>query len=156
MITESDILAGNLAYYGDRHNNRQWRQLFSILVDEMYQSAGATDACHFLRHVGSRLAAAHPLDEQSTLQALETTLNGVLGELDWGWVRLNVDNRSIRIVHGAYPGIQETADHWRQAVAALLEGMYQDWFQAQNQEVRLQVKCTDDSQSGALVFRCGS
>ncbi|SEI51943.1 Cellulose synthase subunit D [Azotobacter beijerinckii] len=155
MIAESDIQASNLAYYGDRHNNKQWRQFVLTLITEMYSTAGSVDACSFLRHVGSRIAAANPLKEQPSLQALEAALNGILGELDWGWVRLSTDNRSIRIVHGAYPGILETSDSWHQAIAAVLEGMHENWIQAQNEEVRLSVKCIDIAQHGALVFSCG-
>lgn len=155
MTAENDISARNLAYYGERHDDRPWWPFVRTLVSEICQSAGTADACHFLRHVGSRLAAAHPLEEQPTLAALEKALNGVLGGFEWGWVQLSTDNRSIRILHGAHPGARETAEHWSQAIAAVLEGMYQYWFQAQNQEVRLQVQCTDRSQTGALVFHCG-
>ncbi|WP_028241757.1 cellulose biosynthesis protein BcsD [Stutzerimonas azotifigens] len=155
MISETDIQNRNLAYYGELHDGRQWRPLVMTLVAEMYGSAGAVDACNFLRHVGTRIAAAHPLAEQPTLDELEARLNEVLLALDWGWVRLSVDSQSIRIVHGAYPGVHERAEHWAQAIAAVLEGMYQQWLQAQNEEVRLQVECIATSPSGALVFHCG-
>lgn len=157
MISENDIQAQNLAYYGNCRSSSQWRDFVLTLIGEMYQSAGSVDAGNFLRHVGSRVAAAKPLDEQPTLEAFEASLNGILQELEWGWVRLAVDNQSVRIVHGAYPGIMETADYWGQAMAAVLEGMYQQWFQVQGGgESLLQVQCIAVSKNGALVFRCGS
>lgn len=155
MISESDIQSANLAYYGGQHNSRQWRAFILTLLEEMHQSAGPDDASAFLRHVGQRMAQAHPLGEQGTLEALEGELNRAMRDMEWGWVRLAIEGATLRIVHGAYPGIQEKAEPWGQSIAAVLEGMYQHWFQQQNAEVTLTVRCIEASASGALVFRCG-
>lgn len=156
MISEQDIQNANLAYYGNQHNNKQWRHFVMTLIQEMYASAGAADACAFLRHVGAQIAQANPVGEQPTLEGLEGALNAVLQTLDWGWVRLTVDNQAVRIVHGAYPGITETAEFWGPSIAAALEGMYQTWFEAQAEDVSLKVQCIATSPNGALVFHCGS
>jgi hypothetical protein len=156
LISERDIQDANLAYYGDHHNSKQWRQFVLTLIAEMYKSAGSVDACAFLRHVGGQIAAANPVEEQESLEAFEVALNRILRDIDWGWVRFVLDNQAVRIVHGAYPGISEPSEHWSQAIGAVLEGMYQKWFQAQTDEVSLQVQCIATSGQGALVFHCGS
>ncbi|WP_462378880.1 cellulose biosynthesis protein BcsD [Pseudomonas sp. Marseille-QA0892] len=156
MISEQDIQHANLAYYGNQYSNKQWRHFVMTLVQEMYASAGAVDACAFLRHVGGQLARANPVGEQPSLDGLQIALNEVLQTMDWGWVRFALDNQAVRIVHGAYPGITETAKYWGPAMGAVLEGMYQVWFQAQAEDVNLKVQCIATSPNGALVFRCGS
>ncbi len=154
MMSADDIQATNLAYYSERQAGRQWRVLIQTFVDEMFHSAGRADACEFLRHVGKRMAQSMPLGEQPTLSSLQAAMNQVWLDMDWGWVRLHSDGRSVEILHGAYPQAQVGGETWREALAAVLEGIYQQWFVAQG-EAALRVRC-ESRQSDALVLRCSA
>ncbi|MNO03685.1 hypothetical protein D3C81_2244620 [compost metagenome] len=72
--------------------------------------------------------------------------------MDWGWVSLTSDGRSVELVHGAYPRLGQGDQRWLEALAALLEGIYQQWFVSQG-ETGLVVRCTA-IQDSALLLRC--
>jgi hypothetical protein len=153
MISASDISEANLAYYTRLRGNKQWSGFLLTLVREMFASAGSADVGEFLRHVGRCMAQKHAVPEEGTLESLEASINNLWREMDWGWARLGTDGQAIEIVHGAYPVLSDDVD-WHQALAALLEGVYQQWFMSQDDDLKLRVHFVG-LREGALVFNCG-
>lgn len=151
-MQSKDIEQATLAYLSTREERGRWGSLILTLINQMYESAGSTDALGFLRLVGVRLGESMALSEQPTLEALERVVNERWKAMDWGWVRFSVQGKAIEIVHGGYP-ILESSEHWTRSLAAVLEGLYEHIFQAQGEEHRLQVRLLE-SPEGALVFRC--
>lgn len=121
-------------YYQQRHCAEQWRDFLRLFVAELFTSAGESEGCAFLRHIGSRMAAEMPLTKCDTLEELEADLNALWQRMDWGWVKLLPRERSIAIVHGAYPlpaRGQEDQQRGGKALGAILEGAYATWLAEQ-------------------------
>jgi hypothetical protein len=68
-------------------------------------------------------------------------------------VRLFVQEDSVRIVHGAWPGLEAPAeeDPWPVAAAAILEGVYAGWFEAQGSPLERTEQIP--GREGTLEFR---
>jgi hypothetical protein len=119
----------------------------------MFDSAGEHDGCAFMRHVGRRMANELGTPSASTLEALEETINNQWLGMDWGWVTLTTDGRSLTLTHGAYPGAGGGSSQWQAAMAALLEGLYEAWLVVLGEGAPLKVSCMEQLDM-ALVFRC--
>ena len=139
-----------------RGTPRQWPPLVVALAQEL-ADAGVPDAARaFLRHVGRRMAEAAPLPPVETLEALQDAINAVWRALDWGWVRLLVRKDGILIVHGAWPELTAPpgGEAWPAAAAAILEGVYAAWFEAQGSPLKRTE--TVGPRAGAMEFRHGA
>ena len=118
----------NLDYFTQRHCSTQWRLFVSELVREFHTQVDRDLASGFFRQVGRRMAAALPLGPCDTLEAVEQALNRVLGDMDWGWVRVREGERALELTHGAYPVVpigEHGIDAW---LVPLLEGAYTEWL----------------------------
>ena len=111
----------------------QWRAFLASLAIELHLGSESEEVRTFLRAVGSRLASRLPLPKVETLEELETAMNRVWLEVNWGWVRLGADDEGIWIVHGSYPTVmvEDDPDLWSLGCSAVLEGVYSHWLTAQ-------------------------
>lgn len=153
MTPADHIDARSLAYLARQRSDAQGLPLLKALIAEIFASAGDADGCSFMRHVGRRMAGDLGAPSARTLEALEQAINARWAEMDWGWVSLITDGRSLTLTHGAYPGAGTEASHWQAAMAALLEGLYEAWLAVLGEGATLRVSCTEQHDM-ALVFRC--
>ncbi|MDP1617994.1 cellulose biosynthesis protein BcsD [Phenylobacterium sp.] len=122
----------NDAYLAARRCSAQWRAFLAALAVELHVGTEREEVLAFLRAVGRRMAGRLPLTPKDTLPELEVAMNEVWGQVDWGWTRLRPIDDGIAIIHGAYPTAFETEGvMWSAGAAAVLEGVYAAWFEAQ-------------------------
>lgn len=126
------ISARSLAYHQEQQCDTQWRDFLSVLVAELGQLSGREESLEFFRHLGHRLAERLPLREQDTLQGLEQAINEHWRRMDWGWCLFSAQQNMITILHGAWPELDKRPGClWPQALASLLEGVYERWLRGQ-------------------------
>lgn len=153
MTSANHIETRSLAYLAKQRGSAQGLPMLQALVGEMFDSAGEHDGCSFMRHVGRRLAAELGAPDVSTLEELELAINSRWIGMDWGWITLTTDGKSLTLIHGAYPGAGAGSAQWQSAMAALLEGLYEAWLVVLGEGATLKVSCTEQVDM-ALVFRC--
>ncbi len=153
MTLANDIHARSLAYLTARRRNAQGLPMLQAVVEEIFDSAGEADGRAFMQHVGGRMAAQLGAPDAATLEALEQAINDRWCDMDWGWVTLATDGRSLTLTHGAYPGAGTGSSQWSSAVVALLEGLYETWLVSLGEGAALRVSCIEQLDF-ALVFRC--
>lgn len=153
MTPTDPVEVRSLAYLARQRGDAHGLPLLKALIEEMFASAGDDDGCSFMRHVGRRMASDMGAPTAQTLETLEQSINARWAEMDWGWVSLVTDGRSLTLTHGAYPGAGAGAGQWQTAIAALLEGLYEAWLAVLGEGATLRVSCTERHDM-ALVFRC--
>lgn len=154
LIETAPVLS--LAYHAARQVSAQWRAFAAALAGTFYDNVEADDADAFLRDVGGAMARALPLPKVETLEALETAMNARWAEIDWGWVRLREGQGDVRIIHGASPSAfaEDTAGNWARAAVPVLQGVYRQWFEAQDGPAHLDVSLIGE-RAEPLVLRYG-
>ncbi|RRV17405.1 cellulose biosynthesis protein BcsD [Pseudomonas saudiphocaensis] len=153
MTPANPIETRSLSYLARLRGSTQSLPLLQALVGEMFDSAGEHDGCLFMRHVGRRMAKELGVPAATSLEELERVINQRWAEMDWGWVELSSDGRSLTLVHGAFPGAGSGSDQWRSAMSALLEGLYEAWLVTLGEGAALKVSRTELLDM-ALAFRC--
>lgn len=127
-----------------------WFDLVSVMIDGMIANAGEQEAGDFLREMGVTLAARYPLPEARTVQDLEREINLLLARFGWGFAQLQPQSNALLLQHHALPA--GGTEQWRNAMAAVLAGLYAGWLQAQggSEAVPLVLELNDGS---TLHFR---
>ena len=147
----------NSGYFNSQHCSTQWRSFIQVFVEEIYQTAGDEDARAFLRHIGTRLAAMHPVPLYDSIEELEKSMNLILSSMDWGWVKMEMHDLSLVFYHGAFPlpsyGKKE-AEREALVFSALLEGLYHGWMVALggNSEIAVRTQKAIPGQVFELVY----
>lgn len=133
MTTQAETDARDLAYLKRDRVSLQWARYLAAFAAECAAVPDAAGVHAFLRSVGARLAASHPVEKVETLEALEARINLVLEAMDWGWTRLAAANDHVVITHGACPNVLEDDDkrEWPPLMAQVLAGAYGAWLAAQ-------------------------
>jgi hypothetical protein len=136
----------NEAYLAARRCSVQWRAFLAALAVELHVGAEREEVLEFLRAVGRRMAGRLPLTPKDTLPELEAAMNDIWSQVDWGWTRLRPIDEGIAIVHGAYPTAFETDGiMWSAGAAAVLEGVYAAWFEAQGSPLTTLKRMSDSA-----------
>ncbi|MCR5876554.1 hypothetical protein LRS10_21840 [Phenylobacterium sp. J426] len=147
-----------LRYYGARQFSAQWRATLMALAGELFDNFSEEEALGFFRQIGIRLSRDLQLPVVETLEALEAAINTRLAEMDWGVMRLTVEDAAIAIHHNCYPGqfldLSE-ADAWRKAFSAILEGLYTVWLQTQGGRAEMAARRRDGSDLEGFEFAYG-
>lgn len=153
----ADERAADLSYLAERAFDPQWRLFLESLASELFENFAAEEARGFFRQIGTRIAKQMQLGPSSTVPELEQALNAALQIVGWGYVQLFVQDNGMFIVHRAYPGSYTGISHqaWHNAFAAMLEGVYTLWLQAQGGASGMRAQLQEDSISNALVFKFG-
>ncbi|WP_091734869.1 cellulose biosynthesis protein BcsD [Phenylobacterium immobile] len=148
----------DMAYLAARQFSPQWRDFLVTLAAELFGNFSADEARGFFRQIGLRMAAEVKLPVVETLEGLESVLNGRLSAMDWGLVKLSVEEDAIAIRHSAYPGQhldEASAEIWRRAFSAVLEGVYTVWLQTQGGRADMEAKLRAESQADGFEFAYG-
>lgn len=131
-----------------------WFDLFSLIVGGMLDNAGEQESQLFLQQMGEKLARRYPLASANTVRELEVQMNLTLARLNWGFVDITPQETALLITHLALPGGDNVlADaRWRQALGAVLTGLYAAWLRAQGGGEQVALVCDATSDAAALLF----
>lgn len=126
-----------------RGRSRQWSIFLSELLGELevrVEDPALLDK--LLRRVGARLAGALPLPGVTTLEDMETGLNKVLTEIEWGWVTITERPRFLVLTHGAFPIFADPTEppSWQVPV---LESAYSEWLRILGGDPALSVRSVE-------------
>jgi hypothetical protein len=152
-LSDAEVEQLNVAVWSSRGSSHQWPSLVVALAAELSEGGRPEAARRFLRQVGRRMAFSTPLPKAETLQDMEDAINWAWAAHDWGWVRLFAHEEDVRIIHGGWPELSGTpgAEAWADTAAAILEGVYAAWFEAQGSPLTLTEQV--HGRVGALEFR---
>ncbi|MBV7541624.1 cellulose biosynthesis protein BcsD [Acidovorax sp. sic0104] len=107
----------------------QWRGFLQALTDEFASSLPPEDLHALMFRVGTRFAAANPLERSSTLEDLQRSMTAVWERIDWGWVQLTQEAARLHIQHSLSPVSAAFGMNHVQWSGGFLEGVYQSWFE---------------------------
>ena len=122
----------------------------ALTLSRLIETAGEHDALSFMFNLGEEFATSFDLGKPGTVEALQTVLNQIWGDLRWGWCELQAGEEHLSIIHGAWPGIDNSSSTYRRAISEVLRGAYSFWL-AQLGEVNVRLDMLDD-QDGTLTF----
>ncbi|WP_426817209.1 cellulose biosynthesis protein BcsD [Winslowiella sp. 2C04] len=132
-----------------------WFDLLSVIVAGMLENAGEQESQLFLQQMGQQLAQRYPLESARTVRDLELQINLALSRFNWGFVDIEPLENALVITHRALPAGDEhlEAVHWRDAMGAVLTGLYAAWLRAQGGSEQVPLVCDSVSDDAALLFR---
>jgi hypothetical protein len=147
----------DLAYLSSQAFGHKWRILLEALAGELFENFSPDEARGFFRQIGARVARQIPLPQTATLVELDNAIGAAISNLGWGYSRLLFEDNVMLVFHRAYPGAHEsgTSAAWRNAFAALLEGLYTAWVQSQGGSPDLRAYVQEDALANGFVFRFG-
>ncbi len=131
-----------LDHYRSRSCALQWQGFIRALCEELEQGLDESDRSRLMARLGERFAAACPLPEVPTLEALQDAANAVWARLDWGRVEFQEQADHVGIRHFGSP-LAAAGGRDRPWLAAFLEGVYRAWFRAAGTAPVLDVQCTE-------------
>jgi hypothetical protein len=107
-----------------------WRAFLRGLAFELETQAGRDTTVAILRATGRHMSAMLALLAVDSLEALQLEMNVVLGEINWGSVRLTLHeaDRCVILSHSNLPRIGSAGDPPGTWLAPVLEGLYQGWM----------------------------
>lgn len=120
----------SLRYYTRRHCARQWVHFLASMFAEFDERVDRGEAERFLEVLGARMGRMMPLPPSDNLEQLETDINAMLEDIDWGWARIAETDHFLEITHGAYPVVPQN-DSQGSWIAPVLEGLYGEWLSEQ-------------------------
>jgi hypothetical protein len=151
-------MEGYHRYFAARHFHRQGRVILFALASELYENFSPEEAHGFFRQIGVRIAEHVRVPVVTTIDELETTFNGALSDLDWGYVLITLEDDAVALRQYAFPGhlmTEQGAAAWRKAFAAVLEGVYVTWLREQGGGSSLEVKVKNDASPDVLELAYG-
>jgi len=151
------ISEASLIYYARRQCSEQWRVFLTVLAEELSAQMESDDRRHLMHSLGRRMAAKLPHPDVTTLAQLESAINGLWEQMEWGYATLREADGYIAITHYCAPLRAAFGAASLKWVPALLEGIYAHWFEAFGAGKDLQVfqvtspRGSDD----AVAFKLG-
>ncbi|WP_337263881.1 MULTISPECIES: cellulose biosynthesis protein BcsD [unclassified Serratia (in: enterobacteria)] len=143
-----------LDYYRRQQFKPGWQSLMEVVFSGIFASADEADSRDFLRLMGSQLAEKTPLPEAETVGDLEDSINAVLSQFDWGWVKVDASEQEILLTHYAHPQAPDPNNEllWSLSFATVLEGAYATWLLAQGGAPHVALRQNQQYQDHTLVF----
>ena len=110
-----------------------WRVFLRCLAQQLDAQSGPEARILILRDTGRQMAALLALPPVGSLEALEIEMNSVLTEIDWGGVRLSLNEaeRCVLLTHRGLPRIGSAGEPCGAWLAPVLEGLYEGWMAQQ-------------------------
>jgi hypothetical protein len=151
---DDDVIS--LRYYARQQCSRQWLPLMASMFAEFEEKVASNDADRFLAALGERMAKFLPLRRCESLEELETGINAVFGEIDWGWVRVAEGSQFIEILHGAYPQVPQDEAR-RSWLVPVLEAIFTVWLAQQGgaESHAARLAAPAEAPGAPLLFRYG-
>lgn len=109
---------------------RGFELLSRIAAEELFAAVSHSQARGFFVAVGRRVAAQEKLEGVESLDAVSRRINAFWRTLDWGEADIELQANGVMVRHHCPPSLlsDDADDHWRVAVLAVLEGVYDSWF----------------------------
>jgi phage terminase large subunit GpA-like protein len=150
----SEFQERTLNYYRQQQYQPGWFDLLSLMINGMLNNAGEQESHAFLRQMGDSLAGRYPLGAARTVGELEQQINLALARFNWGFVDVQPHETAMLIHHMALPsaGGQMDDRQWRQALGAVLSGLYARWLGEQGGSPTVALTCLDTGSTTA-TFR---
>lgn len=147
----------DLAYLSGQAFGRTWRGLLEAWAAELFENFAPDEARGFFRQIGVRLARHNPIPHTGTLAELDSAINALITGMGWGYSKLIFEDNIMLIIHRAYPGAHDpgTSPAWRNAFAALLEGLYTYWVQSQGGSPDMRAHVQEEAVAHGFVFKFG-
>lgn len=151
----SDLTNRTLQYYRQQQYQPGWFDLLSVMINGMLRNAGERESHAFLQQMGETLATRYPLGAVQTVADLEQQINAVLAQFNWGFVDVQPHESAVIISHMALPpgDGQIEARQWRQALGAVLLGLYARWLRDQGGDLSVPLVCEETDSESTLNFR---
>ncbi|WP_380182393.1 cellulose biosynthesis protein BcsD [Kalamiella sp. sgz302252] len=151
----SELQQRTLSYYRQQQYQPGWFDLLSVMINGMLNNAGEQESHAFLQQMGDSLASRYPLSAARTVGELEQQINLVLARFNWGFVDVQPYETAILIHHMALPpGDGRMAENqWRQALGAVLTGLYARWLGEQGGSPAVSLSCSATGGAASLTFR---
>lgn len=151
----SELTQRTLDYYRQQQYQPGWFDLLSVMINGMLRNAGERESHAFLQQMGDTLASRYPLGASQTVADLETQINAVLARFNWGFVDVQPRESAMVISHMALPpgDGQTDARQWRQALGAVLLGLYARWLRDQGGSPAVSLVCEETDSEATLNFR---
>jgi hypothetical protein len=151
------VVETNLQYFSERQCSVQWRAFLRAYAAEFSMQGAPGDLRLFMSRLGCTMASSYPLRSTASLASLQTEMNRIWQEIDWGWVQLTEKPGYLCIEHHCSPlkeAFGEEALVWS---TALLEGWYAQWFKSLSGEngLRLQQYMSNPGEINGVEFRLG-
>ena len=141
-----------IRYYEEQQCSNQWRAFLSAFSSEFASKGETKDLRAFMHQLGRTMARGFDVSDGSSLQALETCMNNVWSQMNWGWVELLEEADALVVAHHAAPikvAFGEQALGW---TPALLEGMYAQWFEGLGMDKSLRLSQRDGAYEEGQLF----
>ena len=151
----SELTDRTLQYYRQQQYQPGWFDLLSVMINGMLRNAGERESHAFLQQMGETLATRYPLGAAQTVADLEQQINAVLAKFNWGFVDVQPHESAVIISHMALPpgDGQTEARQWRQALGAVLLGLYARWLRDQGGDLSVPLVCEETDSESTLNFR---
>ena len=151
----SELTHRTLQYYRQQQYQPGWFDLLSVMINGMLRNAGERESHAFLQQMGETLATRYPLGVAQTVADLEQQINSVLAQFNWGFVDVQPHESAVIISHMALPpgDGQIEARQWRQALGAVLLGLYARWLRDQGGDLSVPLVCEETDSESTLNFR---
>lgn len=138
-------------YIETQQNSREWQLFLHAFAQEFSEKGDVRDLRALMHQLGRRMALLAPVEDGSSLQALENAVNRVWSEMNWGWAELQEQADALLIMHYVAPlrhAFGEAAIGW---TPALLEGMYAQWLEKLGMDKSLQLVQRSPEDHGRML-----
>lgn len=151
------ITEASLIYYARRQCSEQWRVFLTSLAEELSGQMEVEDRRKFMLALGERMAAKLPHPDATSLAQLESAINQLWEQMEWGYVSLREVDNTIAVSHRCAPLRAAFGAASMKWVPGLLEGLYAHWFRAfgAGGELQLMQFSTPRGSDDEIQFRLG-
>jgi hypothetical protein len=134
-----------------------WRVFLRCLAYQIDAQREPETRTQILRDTGRHMAALLALPPVGSLEALEVEMNGVLTEIGWGSVRLNLNEteRYVLLTHRGLPGIGSAGEPCGTWLSPVLEGLYESWMAQQPGAESAFLVRIKQHEAGSIIMRYG-
>jgi hypothetical protein len=152
-----NVMEENLAYFARQQCSTQWRGFLTAFAVEFGQQIPVAELRVLMARLGTSMAQSMRTPAGNTIAELESSINAIWLEMNWGWAKLTEKADGLYIEHRVAPlqaAFGEPALTWSPAI---LEGIYAHWFSVISANPALQLVQVDTATPGdfLITFRFG-
>jgi hypothetical protein len=152
-----NVMEENLGYFARQQCSAQWRTFLTAFAVEFGQQIPVAELRVLMARLGTSMAQSMRIPAGNTIGELESSINAIWLEMNWGWAKLTEKADGLFIEHHVAPlqaAFGEPALTWSPAI---LEGIYAHWFSVISANPALQLVQVDTAKPGdfLITFRFG-
>lgn len=136
--------------------SRQWQDALSALAAELANDLTPNHLRAVMRRTGERFARQRALPGTPSLEGLQTAINAIWADLDWGWVEIGESGDHLALTHWCAPlraGFGADSLGW---TTGFLEGAYEQWMRQLGADAQLRVsQAGPPDEYGTVAYRFG-